>query len=219
MVDKDIHGIEQFLNDYPGMSIAPCRGGDLKLKGRFDFRAIVKDQPEIEDGYLLEISLPNRFPQAIPKVKETGRKIPKDEKYHVNNDESLCLGSPIRLLMQIHEKPDLTGFAENCLVPYLYAVSLKLREGNGFLFGELAHGDEGIIEDYSVLFELKESSQIIEALRLLGMKKRIANKQPCPCGCGKRLGACRFNDKLSKFRKIASLSWFRAHSQRNWTRL
>jgi hypothetical protein len=208
-----LHGALEFIKDYPGMSFGPSRGSDLILKGRFKFRATVKNGPEIEDSYNLDISISNNFPHALPKVKEIGNKIPKDLKHHINPDDTLCLGSPLRLLMKIYKKPSINGFAEECLVPYLYAVSYKIQNGGDFIFGELAHGEEGIIDDYTELWGLKNREQVVNALNLLGMKKGLANKKPCPCGCGKRLGTCSFHDKLNNFRKMAPQSFFRSHSK------
>jgi len=214
-----LNNLSQFLSDYPGMSIAPCSNAGTLLRGKFRFRANVSGSDEIEDFYRLEIVVPDKFPQALPKVKETGGKIPRDSNFHVNSDGTLCLGSPLRLLRKVHSAPNLTGFADKCLVPYLYAVSYKLAHGGEFVFGELAHGNQGIVDDYSDLLGLKGVAQIVEAIRLLGIRKRIANKRPCPCGCGKKLGTCPFHHRLNEFRKMASVSWFKAHALNDWNRI
>ena len=208
-----MNSLSQFLDDYPGMSTAPCSGAGICLRGKFRFKANVSGSDEIEasDSYKLEIVVPDKFPQALPKVKETGGKIPYDGNFHVNQDGTLCLGSPLRLLKKVHGVQSLSGFADKCLVPYLYAVSCKLIDGGNFVFGELVHGYQGIVDDYSVMLGLKRH-QITQAIQLLGIKKRIANKKPCPCGCGKRLGVCQFHHKLDEFRKMAPVSWFKEHS-------
>lgn len=216
MKEMDLHGVSQFLKDYPGMSIGPYQETKLVLKGKFDFKAGIKNGPEIVDSYMLEISVPDGFPHALPKVKETGRKIPRDGNHHVNSDDTLCLGSPLRLLKIIDAKPNLTGFAENCLVPYLYAVSHKIMNSGNFIFSELAHGEQGIIDDYQDLLGLTSREQVVSVIRLLGIKKRLANKQACPCGCGKRLGACPLHYKLNAFRKMAPKSWYSAHYKNIW---
>ncbi|MEW6405777.1 MAG: hypothetical protein AB1649_28630, partial [Chloroflexota bacterium] len=77
---------------------------------------------------------------------------------------------------------------------------------------ELAHGDKGELQDYIDLFGLKNPLQAKQALSLLSMKERVANKHPCPCGCGKRLGTCDFRDRLNAIRQLTSLSWFRANT-------
>jgi len=194
------------------MSTAPCSDAGMCLRGKFRFKANVSGSNEIEDFYKLEIVVSDKFPIALPKVKETGGKIPRDGNFHVNPDGTLCLGSPLRLLRKVHSAPNLTGFAGKCLVPYLYAVSYKLMHGGDFVFGELAHGDQGIVEDYSVMLGLKERHQVTQAIQLLRVKKRIANKRPCPCGCGKRLGTCPFHHTLNEFRKMAPVSWFKKHA-------
>jgi len=222
MVSKErisVKGLSQFLRDYPGMSTTPCSDTSLRLKGKFCFKAIVAGYEEIEDSYSLEIVIPEKFPQALPKVKETDSKIPRDGSFHVNPDGSLCLGSPLRLLAKVHSDPKLTTFSEKCLIPYLYAVSYKLKFGGDFVFGELPHAEEGILDDYRVLLELRDKHQVKRAINLLGMKKGIANKQPCPCGCGKRLELCSFRHTLNQFRKMAPVSWFKAHASNEWGQL
>ena len=207
-----LRNLDQFLDDYPGMSISPSSDACIRLHGIFRFRADVDGDDEIEDSYKLEIIIPDQFPSSIPTVKETGGKIPQDADFHVNPDGSLCLGSPLRLLEKIYSTPNISGFTGKCLIPYLYAVSYKLNNGGEFVFGELGHGTTGLIDDYSTVFNLQERFQVIQAVELLGLKKRIANKKTCPCGCGKRLGACSFRFKINEFRKMAPASWFRRNA-------
>lgn len=203
--------VGSFLQDYPDMMIVPVKDDAMVLQGKFKFSATPKDMQTIIDSYCIKIFISEEFPRAIPRVIETVPKIPRDGNHHVNYDDTLCMGSPLRLLQKISEKPNLVGFAENCLVPYLYSVSYKIQTGKGFPFGELAHGDKGIIDDYISLFGLKTKDEVRRTLKLLCMKERLANKNICPCGCGKRLGKCSFRYKLNTFRNIASRTWFRDH--------
>ena len=198
MSNRDLFGVAQFLKEYPGMSIQPFKGQDLVFKGVFAFTANTPNGLEISDCYSLKISIPKRFPIALPNVWEIAGKIPRNGDYHINPDDTLCLGTSLRILTKIKENPSLSGFAKSCLEPYLYAVSYKLKNGGELCFGELAHGKQGIIDDYRDLLGLRTEEQIMEALMLLGMKKRVANKKPCPCGCGNRLGDVLFA-KLNKF--------------------
>jgi hypothetical protein len=167
--------------------------------------------PEVCDVYELEVEVPPSFPKGIPRVKELQGKIPRNANFHVNGDESLCLGSPIRLLKNIGKAPTLSGFAATCIVPFLYAVTNKLQNGGQLAFSELAHGERGILDDYMELMGLKRREEVPQALDLLGIKRRIANKQACPCKCGRRLGECSFHRKLNEFRGLAPRSWFKLH--------
>lgn len=210
---QDLIGLTAFLGEFPSMSVVPSRTADLRLRGLFEFTAKSDNGPEISDSYQIEIAVPHSFPSAIPVIRETGNKIPRDGHQHVNPNGSLCLGSPLRLLTKLQYNPTLVGFARNCLIPYLYGLSRKANPADKFYMGELDHGEPGIIDDYRSLLGLPERHQILKALALLGLKKRIANKRPCPCDCGKRLGVCRTRYRLNRYRTLAPRSWFRRHAK------
>lgn len=201
--------LEAFLRDYPGMAVRPSLETSLRLKGQFQFSAEHPVHGTVTDAFQLQIGIPARFPRELPEVTEIGGRIPRFGEYHINGDGSLCLGSPLRLLIKLNAIPTLTGFTSSCLIPYLYAISLKLKNGGKLVFGELAHYGPGMLQDYAQLFTLGSTDQARCALQLLGMKRRIANKCPCPCGCGIRLGRCRFGRRLIPLRKLASRGWFR----------
>lgn len=207
---QNILEIQEFLLSYPGMVIKPSSGSELIVHGNFDFTAKDENHNQISDSYRLIIKVPSKYPKELPIVKEIGNKIPRKGEYHVNSDGSLCLGSRLRLLWEISKKPSLSAFAESFLVPYLYVISHKIKYGGDLLFGELEHGPPGELKDFADLVGLKSPEQAKYVLQLLGMKKRLANKKPCPCGCGVRLGKCKFNDKIREFRGLAYRSWFRS---------
>jgi len=213
MAESGTPGLREFLRDYPLMAIRPSAEGYLRLKGRFVFLAKHAKEGEIEDSFALQIDVPKAFPKDLPEVRETEGRIPRTGDYHIYSDGTLCLGSPLSVLLRISKSPTLTGFAEDCLVPYLFAISRKLKSGGPLPFGELAHGSKGMLADYTHLFGLKHPEHARYALQLLGMKKRRANKLPCPCGCGTRLGRCKFNFRLREFRGLASRRWFRREHQ------
>ncbi|PFH91384.1 hypothetical protein [Bacillus sp. AFS088145] len=204
-----LHGAIEFLKDYPEMSFSPFKEGQLTLKGTFSFIAKYDNGPVIEDSYKIEIMVPETFPFDLPLVTELEKKIPRDLKHHINPDDSLCIGSPLRVIMKLYDSPTLNTYAERCLVPYLYAISHKLIYGGAFVFGELEHGVDGIFYDYCDIFGLTKPKQLIGALLVLSKKKRDANKNQCPCNCGNRLGICKFNIKINKLRKVAPRSFYR----------
>lgn len=210
LICKTLSGIEDFLLAYPGMSLQPIRDDRVVLSGVFSLSAESVHHGLVNDSFELRIEVPSTFPKDLPVVYELGGRIPRENRYHVNlGDCSLCLGSRLRLLAILARVPTLAGFAKYCLVPYLYAISLKLAHGGDFAFGELPHGWRGEVLDYADLLGLGTSKQVLEAIWYLGMKKRRANKQPCPCQCGRRLGVCALNDRIGGLRKLAKRAWFR----------
>lgn len=107
-----------------------------------------------------------------------------------------------RLMVRLQEEPTIQGFSNNCLVPYLYAMSLRLSTGHEFIFGELRHGLRGEFDDCKELLGLERDEQVLPALRSVFKKKRVANKNPCPCGCRQRLGKCKFNAVVRRLRDV-----------------
>jgi len=196
---------EVVLEQYPGLSARPQKDRSLHLVGDLEFRASYKDLGVIEDSYGLRIEVPAEFPRVLPKVYDIGGKISR--RFHTNSDGSLCLGSPIRLFMAIQHNRSLAAFVKKCLIPFLYTYSYRTQHGT-LPFGELPHGDAGIIQDYMKLFCVETKSACLSMLALLGKKKRVANKLPCPCGSGIRVGRCH-NKLLNRIRTIKPRSWFR----------
>lgn len=202
--------LRDFLKAYPGMAVRPDGSRELNIEGQFDFIATSQTHGSITDHYQLQMRFPEIFPRELPLVYELQGRIPRNGDYHVNPNGSLCLGSRLRILWSVARAPTFVGFAEKCLVPYLFAISYKLMHGGGLPFGELAHGLPGELMDYADLLGLKSPDQAKIALGYLGMKKRRANKLLCPCGCRLRLGRCPFNTKLREFRLLAGRTWFRS---------
>ena len=194
-------GIKEFLIENPEMQLTPS-ASCISIRGNFSFTASGLGMPTISQSYRLQIDIPDNYPRVPPIVYETGKQIPREDIYHVNQNGSLCLGSNLRLLIQININPSIIEFVKRCIIPYLYSVSRVLLHGCQFPFGELKHGVEGIIEDYAELFGLNSLTGINASLHALSLKKRIANKLPCPCSCKKRLGKCKFNIIIRRLRRL-----------------
>jgi hypothetical protein len=168
-----------------------------RLEGDVHFEAVPSTGPALADTYRLRIDVPTSFPEDVPVVFEVGGRIPRnDPDAHVNPDGSLCLGAPIRLALIAKARPSVLAFFDQCIVPALYNAAHRERFGGRVPLGELAHGSAGELDDYVDLFGVRTYQQAVEALRLAGVKRRSANKQPCPCGCGRRLGVCRTNERV-----------------------
>ncbi|MDI1343461.1 MAG: hypothetical protein PSV22_05080, partial [Pseudolabrys sp.] len=104
------------------MAIHPSSKPGLELRGTLSFQAQPAGRPEIIDAYSLAMVVPPRFPTALPSVIETGGRLPRDGHHHINPDDTLCLGSPLRLLLKLTRQPTLPGVADGCEEPYLYAM-------------------------------------------------------------------------------------------------
>lgn len=212
----DQWGCSEFLEGYPEMVLEEVGSDGARFSGWFRFSASRPgESTRIQDQFQIAIQVPRIYPCELPVVFETGGRIPRLPEFHVNSNGSLCLGSPIRLLLIVSRHRTILDFVDRALVPYLFAVSTSLVLGRSFPFGELPHGAPGALADYQELWGLKSGLQAKLALHSLTLKRRVANKRPCPCGCGLRLGKCSLHLKLGLLRNGASRSWFRRELARH----
>jgi len=202
--------LEDFLSQNPGMRIGAFRDDSITIEGEYRIRASMSGAREIEKTFSLRLSVSRKFPREVPRVSETRGQIPETCDHHINHDGSFCLGSEINVKSILSESPNLQAFSDRILTPFLYSVSHKILFGS-FPYGDLSHGEEGLIEDYQEIFRVQDKASVLLALRALSMRKRVANKLPCPCNCGSRLGKCDYRFLINQWRKLDRRRWFKRH--------
>lgn len=209
-----IDGLDDFLTNYPAMSLKPTAGSDsLWLKGRVRINHQFDNHPPINTKVRLEIEIPKHYPASPPTFRELDQYFPVSGDYHVNPNQTLCLASPFQLKMFLALTPNFNKFFKHFFIPFAYAVCLKIQHNIDMIFGELSHGDLGEIEDFEEAFGVRGRIKVLRSLQALSVRKRISNKDDCPCGCGKRLGVCDFHYLLNTFRCIPR-SHYKATLQR-----
>lgn len=207
-------GLDKLLNagqHIPSsLRIVELNASKAVLQGDYKINAQMKGKELITDSLRLRIEIDENFPEILPKVIDIGGRIPKSQDHHTYDDGSFCLGGDIVLKARISDDPTIGNFLYKCVDPFLYSVLYNL-EHKEFPYGDLEHGESGLIACYELFFNVKGKKAVLETLRLLGKKKREANKLLCPCRCGLRVGRCKIHHKLNSLRKIASRRWYMNH--------
>lgn len=201
----DRWGLQAVLGRYPGLRLRPSTSDVIIIAGTLAFAANGPGGERISDEYDVRLTVPRRFPAGIPSVWETAGRIPRG--YHKLDDGSLCLGAPTTLQLQIYRHASVLGFVERCLIPYLYSHSY-FEQHRTMPFGELDHGAKGLRQDLAVLFGTRDHQAVHAFVHLAGMKRRLANKQPCPCASGLRVGRCHHRS-INHLREQLGRPWFR----------
>ena len=207
--------IEDFLEKQPGMRLLPSLERGYRLSGIYSLHAQPEGGIVVDDKFQIRIVVPESFPALFPQVWEIGSRIPPKSAWHINihTDSSICLGSDLSLQKVARNYPSLNEYLDHSLVPYLYAVCIREHEGGEFCFSDLAHGSEGLIAEVQDLLCLPNEKAALRMIELLSMKKRVANKKPCPCGCKGRLGTCQFLRKIQYYRELAPRRFYRKYYQ------
>lgn len=202
-------GIQETISAYPGMRLcaSDANAGFLCLEGLFSFFAAKPGFPEVKDSFELRIEVPTDFPFSLPLVYAIDGRVPLD--FHRLENSALCLGSPTQQCLFLSSTPNLLGFINAFVVPYLYGVALKER-GHPLPYGELSHGRAGLLEDFCSLFNVEGKEIATELVRLTSRPKRKANRSRCPCNYRRRLSQCKLHHSRVNFlRKQLGRHWFR----------
>lgn len=203
-------GLVDALVRHPGLSLVPTRSRDVVVvAGDLRCLAVWPGDVVIDETYVVQLRIPRSFPRAVPEVYETGGRI--SASFHRHAGGALCLGSPTALRLAIARAPTVGAFLEQVVIPYLYGHAYHARYGT-MPYGELAHGAAGLEADFIRLFRMPDRTKASDLLILAGLHRRVANKRPCPCGSGVRLGRCH-HLRVNSLRRRLGRAWFRAQSQ------
>ena len=182
-------GLEAFLSAYPNIRLVDVHADKVELQGEHQLKAQLAGSQFIERTFSLRIVCPSDYPKTLPVVYDIAGYFPRNQDFHIYYDGSFCLGSDLKIKSVLKDNSSLTAFFEMVVVRFLYAVSHRIEFGS-FPYGELDHGEKGLIDDYSEMFRVNSKASVLLVLKALGLRKRSANKLLCPCGCGHHLGLC-----------------------------
>lgn len=205
--------IHELLKEWPRLRRRPTRiPGRAIVVGIIRFEVAPTGKPIITDEYRIRLEFALTPTSNLPQALEEDGRITRDDDHHINPLGDMCLGSPLRILNVLGLSPTLTHFVTACVVPFLYAASWRERGHPGYPFDELPHGAPGLVADYERMFHVSGRDSVVSALGLLALRKRVANKRPCPCGCGRRLASCGTRLHLAPFRALAARRFYDAQS-------
>ena len=212
----DVLQLDDFLSGNPRFRIAEINTEKVVLSGEYHLKAQLAGSRIIDKTYRLKLVCPNGYPRKLPRVLDEERYFPRRLEFHTYSDGSFCLGSELKIKHILRADHTIKAFFDKAVDPFLYSVSHRLEYGD-YPFGELAHGEQGLVDDYAEMFGLEGKAAVLLAFKVLGKRKREANKLPCPCGCGLRFGRCDYRLILNGFRNIEQRHWFRAYLENTFT--
>lgn len=149
--------------------------------------------------FQIRIDLLHGYPEELPVVWETGGRIPRTEKHHVNGDGTCCVFMPDSRWEAFPVDSRFRVFLGGPMRDYFVGQSLVLR-GEEWPFGEWAHGSKGVWEYYEELLSTESRPAIRRHLLTLAYPNRRGRTE-CPCGSRRRLHKCcrdRVRDLRSK---------------------
>ncbi|MFH1926482.1 MAG: SEC-C domain-containing protein [Chloroflexota bacterium] len=193
---------------YTGLSLSIDDEG-ASITGALKFDATY-NRVRLSDTYDVEIVVPKSYPEDPPKARETADRIPAD--FHTNPDGFACLTTPLEIRKQFNRQPDLIGFIDHLLIPYLFGYTHLLKY-NFLPFGEFDHGYEGVNQSYAGLIEkYREAFSVDDDIEVMGLLKVISEDNyrghhDCPCGSSLKLRDCH-GPAILEIKKSQSAQYF-----------
>jgi hypothetical protein len=179
---------------YPTLAASRDEQG-LLVSGWFP----VADTDGEVDRFLVEIRFPGGI-GAIPRIYETGGRIPRIGDRHVFTDGSICAEVPEVTLAR--GDYDLIAYLDAPVRNYFLGQAF-VEEGLPWPFGELRHNKPGLLQAYGDLLGVSGEARIRAYLDCL-THDTIKGHWPCPCGSGKTLRRCHLDNLRALQPKVGS---------------
>jgi hypothetical protein len=178
---------EGLAERYPNLhSSRRSADASVVLRGKFP---ITHAGREI-DRFFVEIEIPCNFPNAWPRVWETGGRIPHTLARHVNQaDGTLCVVLPDEAF--IRYPPTVTALEYlNGPLRNFFIGQLCVENGGPWPWGEHAHGLNGAIAYYGDLLGVGDDVLTIGKILYLVCERRYKGHWRCPCESGQIIRKC-----------------------------
>lgn len=196
---------QEVKTTYPYLKFS-VRNDTVILSGRYQ----LIDGNNIVDTFLVEVMFPNRYPKGIPTVYEAGGRIPRTAERHMYPTGEACLFLPHQLAEIVPQGFSFLDFLNGPVKSFFVSQSYYELTGN-WLFGEWPHGENAIYEFYAPLLKTNDRFTIEKFIELIS-RKEIKGHWPCPCGSGKLLRQCHY-DEVEKLHR--DYHYFTKHWNRN----
>jgi hypothetical protein len=156
---------------------------------------------EILDRFLIELVVPENFPDSTPILRETGNRVPPISDRHINDlTGEACPLVPEEWLLLPLEQRTVSSFLEGPVRNFFIGQSLVER-GEPWPWGERPHGRPGLMQAYGEMLGIDDENTILRYLEYL-CHKEIKGHWQCPCGSSMRLRHCHIENIRELQRRI-----------------
>lgn len=175
---------------YPSLHLY-LENGIYFIRGNFPILDI--NQRRIDD-FIIEIKIPNNFPEEVPEVRETGNKIPKIADRHFYPSGRACLFLLEERHKYLPNGTTIIEFIEGPIKSFFIGQAGFTQTGK-WIFGERAHNEEGIIDYYKNIIGTDDAEIVTRFIEYLS-KNKVKGHWECYCGSKKRMRNCHFKTLL-----------------------
>ncbi len=194
MTEKLVKDIAELVKTFEGLNVIQHDDTLILVSGIISFNAGYQDLERFNDWFEIDLFVPTSYPSKLPVVKEKSNKI-SEAFEHINADDSFCLAVPMDKNLAFEKAPNLVGFMDNLVIPFLYSYCYWHKYSK-MPYGEMQHGAKGLMEYYLNLFNTKNPAHTFATI-INCLQNGYNAHMPCACGSGKKTLKChKFETKL-----------------------
>ena len=149
--------------------------GEIFARGSFP----ITDDDGVVDRFLIELLVPNDYPDSVPILREIDGRIPWHEDRHTNRDGVSCPIVPEEWLLRT-DRDSIEAFLEGP-VRNFFIGQILAEHGKPWPFGERAHGKSGLLQSYGELIGTADEGTVRRYLDCLS-REIVKGHWDCPCG-------------------------------------
>lgn len=176
--------LQQSVDNYSPHVTLHKLGNSYLITGNW----LVEHNGEVAETYRFKVEIPADYPDSLPLVYETSKKIPRIADRHINSGGDACLFAPCARWENWPIGSSFQTFLNGPVRNFFLSQAVFDLTGK-WPFGQLAHGNDGIIEYLVRLFDVPDFKTIKRFAPCLSMPK-IYRQYRCPCGSGLRMIKC-----------------------------
>jgi len=182
---------------------AKSQHNEIMIWHELPSQGALADPHFIEDAYEVDVYFGPH--ELVPIVREEGGRLEKRaqelevdiiELHVFPQSNTLCLGAPVSIYMEMKSNPGVKYFFEKFLIPYFYKQSYEEKYGHKS-WPDHPHNEIPIFEDFyryrgSINKDciLISRNHLSEESKMLLLKGKMSPNMPCLCGSGRKIKNC-----------------------------
>lgn len=167
--------------------ISPCLyNGMWRIDGIID---VVDDDGCYWDSYDISIVLSKEYPNDLPTLIETGKKIERTADWHISADGQCCLSTRAKMFYDLNGEITLLRWLNQFAHPFL-ANHVYRKKTKHYANEEFTHGVQGIIEGWKKILQVNTESKVLHHLEYMSGSRTMSKNELCFCGRGKLYKRC-----------------------------
>jgi hypothetical protein len=171
---------------YPKLNDLVVENNIQKIAGTID---VIDDEGRYWDSYDVLIIIPDKYPNSLPVLIETSKKIERHIDWHIISEGICCLSTQSTMFYELKGDITLLRWLDKFAHPYLANHVYKLKTGS-YANEEFSHGTLGIIEGWKQILHSNNTKQTLSLLKRMAGIESMALNQLCFCNSGKKYKRC-----------------------------